>query len=222
MPVDAVTLSIFLSTVMGFILTPGPNMVFCVSRAIASGPTAGIQSALGVCLGLTVHAAAAGTGLSGLFRYNPLAYDLLRVCGAGYLLWLAWQAIRDDGRVSLNLPGAESSQPHRGWRGFARYFTQGCLNALLSPKSVMFYIVLFPQFLDPGRGDILVQSLFLVSVINVINFSVIAGLCLFAGGAKRWFRSHPRFLIWQRRFVAAVFLSLAVRVFLDRPSTAAE
>ena len=219
MPVELATLSLFLGTVIVFIVTPGPNMIFCVSRAMVSGPAAGIYSALGVCLGLTVHATAAGLGLSGLFVHFPLAYDALRIGGAAYLLWLAWQTYRGDTYASVAHLGADAvpSVPN----GSApRFFAQGALNALLSPKAVFFYIVLFPQFLDPTAGSILVQSLFLITVINAINFTVIAVLCVCAGRAARWAVRHPRVLLWQQRCVAGVFVALAARVFFSRPQAA--
>lgn len=217
MPIDNATLWLFLGTIAVFILTPGPNMIFCVSRALASGPAAGVYAALGVCLGLTVHAVAAGLGLSKLFVHFPDAYHVLRVGGAAYLVWLAWQAYR--GSLMGALDGLKPGEASRGaLASGVGFFAQGTLNALLSPKAVFFYLVLFPQFLDPTQGNILVQSLFLISIINVLNFSVIAALCLGAGHASQWLIRHPRAILWQQRCVAGVMVALAMRVLFSRPA----
>lgn len=220
MPVEPAILLLFLGTIIVFILTPGPNMIFCVSRAITGGPATGIYSALGVCLGLTIHATAAGLGLSQLFIHFPLAYDILRISGGAYLLWLAWRSWRDSLSTSDALFSPSSSQCETGAgktrAGITASLLHGALNALLSPKAVFFYLVLFPQFLDPAKGSILVQSLFLILIINVINFAVISALCIGAGRAAYWLTRHPAILAWQRRFAAGVFVALALRVLHSR------
>lgn len=215
MPVDGTTLTLFLATIAVFILTPGPNMIFCLSRALLGGSAVGVYSAFGVCIGLTLHATAAGLGLSQLFHYFPLAYDVLRVAGAGYLLWLAWQAYRAaPGAAIVACEATPCGEKRRV--PIALTIAQGALNALLSPKAVFFYLVLFPQFLDPTRGSILIQSLFLITIINVMNFTFIASLCLCAGRSSRWLIRHPRALAWQQKLVALVFVGLAARVLISR------
>ncbi|MCW2309511.1 LysE family translocator [Rhodobium gokarnense] len=209
---DPVTLTLFIATVAVFVFTPGPNMIFCVSKAIIGGPSAGVMSAVGVCIGLVVHAGAAGLGLSKLFQYFPIAYDVLRVVGAGYLLWLAWKSLHETGGLPAECPGTIARPGKSG----LRFIVEGALNALLSPKAVFFYIVLFPQFLDPARGSVFVQSLLLIAIINAMNFTVISTLCLFAGKTSAWLAHNPSVLRWQRRIVAGVFAGLAMRVLFSR------
>lgn len=215
MPVETATLTLFLATVCVFILTPGPNMIFCVSRAVIGGSSVGVYSALGVCIGLAIHATAAGLGLSQLFKYFPVAYDVLKVGGAAYLLWLAWQSYASSRNAALDF--SEASVPLKGAHPrVLRIIAQGTLNALLSPKAVFFYLVLFPQFLDPARGRILTQSLFLIMVVNLLNFTVIASLCVGAGRSSRWLAKNPMVIAWQRKLVAVVFVGLAARVALTK------
>lgn len=220
MPVDSAMLLLFLATVSVFILTPGPNMIFCVSKSLLGGPAAGVYSALGVCLGLTVHATAAGLGLSQLFIHFPTLYEILRVGGAIYLIWLAWRSYRAGPMPGFgkDMDGAERPKRRVPVLGS---MLQGMLNALLSPKAVFFYIVLFPQFLDPQTGSILVQSLFLITILNVLNFTVIATLCVFAGRSSQWLARHPRVAVWQQRLASSVFVGLAIRVLFSRPAGAA-
>ncbi|MBB4304086.1 threonine/homoserine/homoserine lactone efflux protein [Rhodobium orientis] len=212
--IDPVTLTLFVATVAVFVVTPGPNMIFCVSKAIVGGPSAGVMSAVGVCLGLVVHAGAAGLGLSKLFQYFPIAYDVLRVFGAAYLLWLAWKSLHENGGLPAECREAEAAD--RKYKSGLRFVVEGALNALLSPKAVFFYIVLFPQFLDPARGSVFVQSLVLIAIINAMNFTVISILCLFAGKTSAWLAQNPSVLRWQRRIVAGVFAGLAMRVLFSR------
>lgn len=213
--IDQATLILFLATVAVFIVTPGPNMIFCVARAIAGGPTAGIYSAIGVCVGLTVHATAAGLGLSQLFKYFPVAYDMLKIGGAIYLLWLAWLSYKAS--RSATAGAMELNQKVVSGRKTAfSLAAQGTLNAILSPKAVFFYLILFPQFLDPAQGSLLGQSLLLIGIINAINFTVIAGLCLAAGRSSQWLARNPRFLAWQQKIVSMVFVGLAARVALSK------
>lgn len=220
MPVESATLILFLATVSVFILTPGPNMIFCVSKSLIGGPAAGVYSALGVCLGLTVHATAAGLGLSQLFAHFPTLYEILRVGGAAYLFWLAWRTYRS---APLPTPASSDDTEARPKRRVSvpGSMLQGMLNALLSPKAVFFYLVLFPQFLDPQAGSILVQSLFLITILNVLNFAVIATLCVFAGRSSQWLARHPRVAVWQQRLASSVFVGLAIRVLFSRPAGAA-
>jgi len=213
--IDSTTLTLFLATILVFIFTPGPNMIFCVTRSLANGPSAGIHSAVGVCVGLTLHATTAGLGLSQLFKYFPVAYDVLKFGGAAYLLWLAWQSYRSSKDADTGLLRLETGAA-RTRAGSLGFVAQGMLNALLSPKAVFFYLVLFPQFLDPARGSLLGQSLILITIINSLNFTVIASLCVAAGRSSRWLARNPAFIRWQRKLVATVFVGLAARVAISR------
>ncbi len=213
--VDTATLSLFLATILVFILTPGPNMIFCVARATISGSTAGVLSALGVCLGLVVHATAAGLGLSQLFAYFPAAYELLKVAGAGYLIWLAWQSYRSSDAVAEELAELKVTGASHQSRAVV-LVVQGALNALLSPKAVFFYLVLFPQFLQPENGNVLFQSLVLITIINAINFTVIGSLCIAAGRSAQWLIKNPGLVRLQRRIVSVLFLGLAARVLVSK------
>lgn len=209
--IDQTTLYLFLATVLVFVFTPGPNMIFCVARALGSGARAGILSAAGVCIGLTIHATAAGLGLSQLFKYFPVAYDVLKIGGAIYLLWLAWQSYKASSDIKMDIED-EKGEARNLPKKNVRYVVQGAVNALLSPKAVFFYLILFPQFLDPTQGSVLGQSLILITIINVINFSVIATLCIGISGSSQWLFENPAFLVWQRRLVSLVFVGLAARV----------
>ncbi|MBC8028296.1 MAG: LysE family translocator, partial [Steroidobacteraceae bacterium] len=145
-PADELALFALAALVMA--LTPGPNMIYLVSRSLAQGRGAGVISLLGVAAGFLVHMLAAAAGLTAMFMAVPLAYQLLRWLGALYLGWLAWQALR---------PGASSPFETRALPidSNARLFAMGFLTNALNPKIAVFYLSVFPQFVRPEHGSVL-------------------------------------------------------------------
>jgi len=184
--------------------TPGPNMLFLVSRTLAQGRMAGFVSLAGTSTGFALHALAAALGLTALLAAVPVAFDVVRIAGAVYLAWLAivtWRA-SDEPDPSVQAPRAANVAMYR----------QGLLTSVLNPKLAVFQLALFPQFVDPARGNVLVQGLVLAVTQLVI---VIAGdsVCVFAAhGARRWFSARPGFSRWSKRALAGVFAALAARL----------
>jgi threonine/homoserine/homoserine lactone efflux protein len=184
--------------------TPGPNMLFLVSRTLAQGRAAGFVSLAGTSTGFALHAVAAALGLTALLAAVPVAFEVVRVAGALYLAWLAivtWRASDE--------PEATVAAPHSTPRAMYR---QGMLTAVLNPKVAVFQLALFPQFVDPARGSVLLQSLVLAVTQLVI---VVAGdsVCVFAAtGARRWFAARPGWGRWSKRVLAGVFGALAARL----------
>jgi len=184
--------------------TPGPNMLFLVSRTLAQGRGAGFVSLAGTSSGFALHALAAAFGLSALLAAVPLAFDVVKWAGAIYLAWLAIQMWRTSDE-----PEAAVAAPRATRRAMYR---QGLLTAVLNPKVAVFQLALFPQFVDPARGSVLLQSLMLAITQLVI---VVAGdsACVFAAtGARRWFDARPGWERWSKRALAGVFGALAARL----------
>ncbi len=134
------------------VLTPGPNMIYCISRTLVQGRAAGLTSLAGVLLGFVVHLMAATLGLTALLLAVPLAFDAIKLLGAAYLLWLAWQSVKPGGVAPFEARALPVDSP-------GTLFRMGFITNLLNPKVAMFYLSFFPQFLHPERGDILLQSL---------------------------------------------------------------
>jgi len=184
--------------------TPGPNMLFLVSRTLAQGRGAGFVSLAGTSSGFALHALAAAFGLSALLAAVPMAFEVVKWAGAIYLAWLAIQMWRTSDE-----PEAAVAAPRATRRAMYR---QGLLTAVLNPKVAVFQLALFPQFVDPARGSVLLQSLVLAVTQLVI---VVAGdsACVFAAtGARRWFGSRPGWERWSKRALAGVFGALAARL----------
>jgi len=189
------------------VLTPGPNLLYLLSRTLCQGRAAGIVSLAGTSSGFWVHISAAAFGLSALFATIPVLYDLLRYAGALYLLWLAIDALRAGGGSLFEPRALPPMSPGRLYR-------MGLLTSILNPKVALFYVALFPQFVDPARGSVLVQSLVLGAIQIVI---AIGGDLLFILGAARvagWLRHRPRWAAAQRWVLASVFAGIAARLAL--------
>jgi threonine/homoserine/homoserine lactone efflux protein len=210
MLVDTAILILYVPIVTAMALTPGPDTLFILSRSLASGAAAGFATGLGICAGLYIFAAAAGLGLAGIFDYSPLAYDIIRLAGIVYLVYLAWQSFRVSGS-----PALVAAKPTR--RSLARFFWQGLLNDLSNPKAVVFFVALFPQFLVPARGHMLGQALVLVTIANAIEIVVVAIIAIAAGRLGRFLARNPLVARIQQWFVGCVFLAFAARLaFADR------
>jgi threonine/homoserine/homoserine lactone efflux protein len=189
------------------VLTPGPNMVYCISRTLVQGRLAGLLSLAGVLLGFLVHLLAAALGLTALLMAVPLAFDAIKLAGAAYLLWLAWQALKPGGSAPFQARALPPDPP-------ATLLRMGFVTNLLNPKVAMFYLSFFPQFLDPERGSVLLQSLVLGAVQITISGSVNALLILGAAGITALLSRSRGWLLAQRYLMGAVLGGLAVRIAL--------
>jgi threonine/homoserine/homoserine lactone efflux protein len=200
---------LFAATALLLVLTPGPNMIYLISRSICQGRSAGVLSLFGVIAGFVVHMLCAGVGLTAIFMTVPVAYDILKWVGAAYLLWLAWQAVKPGARSPFepkDLPPDSNT----------RLFWMGFVTNVLNPKMAAFYVSLFPQFVDPERGSVLLQSIALGSTQIVISFSVNLMIALSAAGIASWFARNRFWLSVQRYVMGCVLAALAVRLALEQ------
>jgi threonine/homoserine/homoserine lactone efflux protein len=196
---------LFALTALVLVLTPGPNMVYCVSRTLSQGRAAGLVSLAGVLLGFIVHLLAATFGLTAVLTAVPLAFDALRLAGAAYLLWLAWDAFRPGGStpfVARQLPVDSAG----------RLFRMGFLTNLLNPKVALFYLSFFPQFLHPDRGSVLLQSLQLGAVQILVSGSVNTLLIIGADRISAFLARSRRWLAAQRYLMGTTLGVLAIRM----------
>jgi threonine/homoserine/homoserine lactone efflux protein len=190
---------------IGLVLTPGPNMIYLVSRSITQGSRAGLTSLLGVAAGFLVYLAAATAGLTTVFTAVPPAYYVLRIAGALYLLYLAWQALRPGGATPFAPKTLTIDAPRR-------LFTMGFVTNLLNPKIAVLYVSLLPQFVDPHRGDVALQSLVLGATQIVIAVTMNAMIVLAAGRIARFLTTRPSWARGQRVLMGGVLGALAVRL----------
>jgi threonine/homoserine/homoserine lactone efflux protein len=202
------SLLLFAGAALLMVLTPGPNMIYLISRTVCQGRRAGVISLFGVAAGFLVHMFAAALGIAALFLAIPLAYDLLKWAGALYLLWLAWQAVRPGAGSPFE---AKQLPPHRP----SRLFLMGFLTNVLNPKIAVFYLAIFPQFIDPAQGSVFLQSITLGATQIVISFAVNLLITLSAARLAAWFGRNPVWLVVQRYLMGVVLAGLAVRLALE-------
>jgi len=188
-------------------LTPGPNMIYCVSRTLVQGRRAGFISLGGVMLAFLVHLLAAALGLTALLLAVPLAFDAIRLAGAAYLLWLAWQALRPGGSAPFEARNLPIDRP-------AKLFRMGFLTNLLNPKVAMFYLSFFPQFVHPERGSVLWQSVTLGGAQMGTSAAVNATMIFGAAGITAVLSQSSGWLRAQRYVMGSVLAALALRVAL--------
>ncbi|HEY9411716.1 MAG TPA: LysE family translocator [Jiangellaceae bacterium] len=199
---------------LGLVLTPGPNMIYLVSRSITQGRRAGLVSLVGVAAGFLVYLGAAVAGVATIFATVPAAYTALKLAGAAYLLYLAWQAVRPGGDAVF-APRALDPDPPR------RLFAMGLVTNLLNPKIAVLYVSLLPQFVDPGRGPVAVQSLTLGAIQIGIALMVNTLIVVTAGTVAGFLARRPRLLQIQRYLMGGVLGALAVRLAVGRGHGAA-
>ena len=202
---ETANLLAFAAIALGMVLTPGPNMVYLISRAISQGRVAGLISLGGVALGFVFYMLCAAFGITALVMAVPYAYDTLRFAGALYLLYLAWQALRPGGRSVFQPRDLPQDSPRR-------LFAMGFLTNLLNPKIAVMYLSLLPQFIQAEQGSVLVQSLILGSTQIAISVSVNAVIALAAGSVAGFLASRPAWLKWQRWLMGTVLAALALRL----------
>ncbi len=190
---------------LGMVLTPGPNMIYLVSRSISQGRVAGLISLGGVALGFVVYMLCAAFGITAILIAIPYAYDALRFGGALYLLYLAWQAVRPNG----SSPFAVKALPKDGPR---KLFLMGFLTNLLNPKIAVLYLSLLPQFIDPEKGSVLLQSVALGATQIAISVTVNSIIAVTAGSIAVFLSGRPTFLLVQRWLMGTVLAGLAVKM----------
>lgn len=202
---EITSLIAFAAIALGMVLTPGPNMVYLVSRSISQGRAAGLISLGGVALGFVFYMLCAAFGITAFVMAVPYAYDGLRFLGAVYLFYLAWQALRPGGRSVFQLRDLPKDSPRR-------LFAMGFLTNLLNPKIAVMYLSLLPQFIQPSHGSVLAQSLVLGTTQIAISVSVNAVIAVAAGSVAAFLGSRPTWLRVQRWLMGTVLAALALRL----------
>jgi threonine/homoserine/homoserine lactone efflux protein len=199
------TLLVFAALSLGLALTPGPNMFYLISRALAQGTGAGMVSLIGCQFGSLAIALLAAAGITAALLAVPYAWDALRLAGAAYLAWLAWQSVRPNG-APLFAPQAMPRESS------ARLMLLGFATAALNPKVALFYMAVLPPFLAPERGAVFTQAVVLGAVQIAICTAFDALLVLGAGGVARFLTGRPFWMAVQRWVLGTALAVLAVKL----------
>ena len=199
------TLLVFAALSLGLAATPGPNMLYLVSRALAQGTGAGMVSLVGCQFGSLVIMLCAAAGLTAALFAVPYAWDVLRIGGAAYLMFLAWQCVRPGGQP-IFAPRPLPREPA------ARLFSVGFATAALNPKVAIFYVAVLPPFIDPALGSVFVQGAIL-GAVQIGVAIVFDGLLIYgAAGVARFLGTRPAWMAAQRWILGGALALIAVKL----------
>ncbi len=203
---DLSYLLLFLFASFTWSVIPGPDVLYILTKTIANGKKVGIASVLGVFTGSLLHVFLAVFGLSATIASSVIAFTFIKVVGACYLVFLAYQAFRSSG-TSLDM--SNTTQPKE--TPFYS-FKQGVLVDILNPKVAVFFVAFLPQFIRNDHGSTLFQLLYLGLIFVFIALIVEVIYVLVASKLTEKVRSNKKISVWLNRIVATVFLTLGINL----------
>jgi threonine/homoserine/homoserine lactone efflux protein len=183
-------------------ITPGPGIMYVLTRSLAGGRRAGILSALGTFAGGFAHVFTAGLGLSAILATSAIAYQVVRWAGAGYLIYLGIRMFRS----------AENNELAGGERSRGNPFAQGIVTEVLNPKTALFFLSFIPQFVNPKIGGVLLQFVLLGTITVFLNTTADILVAMFAGPIGQRLLASRRARKNQRRATGAMMIGLGVYV----------
>ena len=201
------TLGVFVGAAIALLLTPGPAVLYIVTRSIESGRLAGLVSVLGICTGTLVHVVAATLGLSALLVSSALAFTAVKYLGAAYLIVLGIQTLASR-EHEPSVRRVESTS-------LRRVFTQGVVVNILNPHTAVFFFAFLPQFINPSSGRVATQMLALGLLFVALSAATDSGWALAAGTAGDWIKDHPRFARGQRYVTGSALIGLGAATALS-------
>ncbi|MBN2053838.1 LysE family translocator [bacterium] len=185
-------------------LAPGPDNIFVLTQSALRGPSAGLIVTMGLCTGLVCHTMAVAFGVATVFRNSAVAFTVLKLIGAAYLLFLAWKAFR-EAAADLTA-GTAAAIPLR------RLYARGIIMNITNPKVSLFFLAFLPQFADPNRGALMGQMVFLGALFIVATIVVFSAICFLAGAIGERLRRSPRVPVILSRITGVVFVLLALKL----------
>ncbi|MCC9044403.1 LysE family translocator [Myroides sp. M-43] len=191
-------------------ITPGPNMLYLISRTLSQGKKAGLISLMGVMSGFLFHIVLVSFGLTAILFTIPYAYAILKWTGALYLVYLAFQALKPNSKNMFDVEQTIKTDSPR------KLFSIGFLTNVLNPKVAVFYLSLFPQFIKPVYGSIFLQSLTLGTTQLVVSFINNLLIILFAARMAVFFQRQPLWVKIQKWFMGSVLLFLAFKMAISK------
>ena len=196
----------FLITTLIVVVSPGTGVLYTLAAGLSRGPRASIVAAFGCTLGIVPHMAAAVLGLAALLHTSALAFHTLKYAGVAYLLYMAWQTLKEHGTLRIETENSPRSN--------ARVIVQAILINILNPKLSIFFFAFLPQFVDVRETHPLPRMLELSGIFMALTFIVFVLYGLFAAAVRNQIISRPRILTWMRRSFAAAFVALGAKLAL--------
>jgi len=187
-------------------LSPGPDNIFVLTQSALSGKLAGIVVTIGLCTGLIFHTLAVAFGVAVIFQASAIAFTILKICGAGYLLYLAWHAFRAS---STQLPSGQN-----GGSDYLKLYRRGIIMNITNPKVSIFFLAFLPQFADPGRGSLTLQLISFGGIFIMATVLVFGSIALLAGAIRHWLYRSGKTQVVLNRIAGTIFVALAVNLVI--------
>jgi len=196
----------FLLTSFIIVVSPGTGVLYTLAAGLSRGSRASVVAAFGCTLGIVPHMAAAILGLAAVMHASALAFQTLKYAGVAYLLYMAWNTLREHGTLKI--------EKQVGARSSAQVALTAIFVNILNPKLSIFFLAFLPQFVSAGEANPLARMLELSGVFMLMTFVVFVGYGLFAASVRDHVISRPRILAWMRRSFAAAFVALGAKLAL--------
>ena len=200
----------FVLAALILVISPGPNMIYLISKSITQGKKSGMISLAGIVCGFLFHIIMVSFGLTAVLLAVPFAYTVLKTLGTVYLVYLAYQAVKPKSR---NIFEVDKNVSHDSPK---KLFTVGFFTNVLNPKVAVFYLSFFPQFIKPEYGSVLTQSLELGVIKVFVSFSINFIIVLAAARVAAFFAGNPFWVKVQKWFMASVLMFLAVKMAFSK------
>ncbi|AMJ60721.1 LysE family translocator [Bosea sp. PAMC 26642] len=197
----------FLITSLIIVASPGTGALYTIAAGLARGGRASVLAAFACTLGIVPHLMAAMMGLAALLHASALAYEIVKYAGVAYLLWMAWQTLREHGALKVDA----APDPRSGWR----VLVDGIAVNVLNPKLSIFFVAFLPQFISAGEAAPLMRMLELSGAFMAMTFVVFALYGLFAAAMRDKVVGRPAVMAWLRRSFAAAFVALGAKLALS-------
>lgn len=204
-PVETITVFFAASVALAF--APGPDNIFVLTQSALHGRKAGLLVTFGLCTGLLVHTAAVSLGVAAIFQTSALAFNILKIVGAMYLLYLAWQAFK-AGATKIE----ESAVLHMD---FPKLYYRGVIMNITNPKVAIFFLAFLPQFADPSLGSITIQMMLFGGIFIIATLLIFGSIAWSAGFLGEWLKGSEKAQIVMNRIAGTVFVGLALRLAIS-------
>lgn len=198
------TISLFVIASIALSLSPGPDNIFVLTQSAMNGRKAGVFVTLGLCTGLLVHTATVSLGVASIFQSSEIAFNILKIAGALYLLYLAWQAFTASSTKVSELPEAGAN-----WK---QLYIRGVIMNITNPKVAIFFLAFLPQFADPSIGSITVQMIAFGCLFIVTTFCIFSLVAWSAGFLGEWLKGSDSAQKIINRIAGTVFIGLAAKL----------
>jgi threonine/homoserine/homoserine lactone efflux protein len=196
----------FLLTSLIVVVSPGTGVLYTLAAGLSRGPRASVVAAFGCTLGIVPHMAAAIMGLAALLHTSALAFQTLKYLGVAYLLYMAWNALKERGALRV--------EKEIGARSARQVIVSAILINILNPKLSIVFFAFLPQFVAADEPHPFARMLELSTIFMLLTFAVFVGYGLFAAAIRNHVISRPRILTWMRRSFAAAFVALGAKLAL--------